>query len=64
MDQKQFTDVTYAIRGVRSLSVSWRSGCDTDWIRIAIDLAPNFGYVVSEVTVVLARALGRYDLGI
>jgi hypothetical protein len=59
MDQKQLTDVTYVIRGGRSLPVSWKRVCIKQWIRIAIDLFLNFGYVVSKVTVVLALETGR-----
>jgi hypothetical protein len=64
MDQKQLTDVTYVIRGGRSLPVYWKRGCGVQWVRITVDLFLNFGYVVSKVTVVLALKTGRYDLRI
>jgi hypothetical protein len=71
MDQKQLTDhrssvtdVTYVIRGGRSLTVCWKRICFIQWIRIAIDVFLNFGYVVSKVTVVLALETGMYYLRI
>jgi len=71
MDQKHLTDhrlpvtdVTYVIRGGRSLPVCWKRVCVVQWIRIAIDVFLTFGYVVSKATVVLALETGRYYLRI
>lgn len=56
------TDVTYVIRGGRSLPFCWKRFSIVQWIKIAIGLFLNLRYVT--VTVVLALETGRYDLRI